>query len=241
MHMTFPDAARGAAAAARPSSVAPASRRLLDAAQALQPLLEAGHPFSTAQLREAMARAFGASDAAGAWDWKAAYDACEAAQILLLRRYGGALAAQNRSPQRLLAMWERLAARIPTQTRRSEEGQSLQQYSTPLPLAFVAAHAASIHVGDRVLEPSAGTGMLAIHAELAGAALALNELADGRAELLERLFPAAPVTRLDGASIDDRLRSAERRVGKECVSTCRSRWESDYEKTKTTRTKYEIP
>lgn len=164
MHMTFPDAARGAAAAARPSSVAPASRRLLDAAQALQPLLEAGHPFSTAQLREAMARAFGASDAAGAWDWKAAYDACEAAQILLLRRYGGALATQNRSPQRVLAMWERLAARIPTQTRRSEEGQSLQQFSTPLPLAFVAAHAASIHAGDRVLEPSAGTGMLAIHA-----------------------------------------------------------------------------
>ncbi|KTD99584.1 methylase [Sphingopyxis sp. H038] len=205
MHMTFPDAARGAAAAARPSSVAPASRRLLDAAQALQPLLEAGHPFSTAQLREAMARAFGASDAAGAWDWKAAYDACEAAQILLLRRYGGALATQNRSPQRVLAMWERLAARIPTQTRRSEEGQSLQQFSTPLPLAFVAAHAASIHAGDRVLEPSAGTGMLAIHAELAGASLALNELADGRAELLELLFPAVPITRHDGASIDDRL------------------------------------
>src|SRR3546814_556577 len=123
-----PLAAPNAAAAARPSSVAPASRRLLDAAQALQPLLEAGHPFSTAQLREAMARAFGASDAAGAWDWKAAYDACEAAQILLLRRYGGALATQNRSPQRVLAMWERLAARIPTQTRRSEEGQSLQQF-----------------------------------------------------------------------------------------------------------------
>ena len=208
MHMTFPDAARGAAAAAPPSSVAAASRRLLDAAQALQPLLEAGHPFSTAQLREAMARAFGASDAAGAWDWKAAYDACEAAQILLLRRYGGALAAQNRSPQRVLAMWERLAACIPTQTRRSEEGQSLQQFSTPLPLAFVAALAASIHAGDRVLEPSAGTGMLAIHAELAGASLALNELAGGRAELLELLFPAVPITRHDGASIDDRLDAA---------------------------------
>src|SRR3546814_4485761 len=74
----------------------------------------------------------------------------------------------------LLAMWERLAARIPTQTRRSEEGQSLQQFSTPLPLAFVAAHAASIHAGDRVLEPSAGTGMLAIHAELAGASLEIG-------------------------------------------------------------------
>src|SRR3546814_18835133 len=97
--------------------------------------------------------------------------------------YGGALAAQNRSPQRLLAMWERLAARIPTQTRRSEEGQSLQQYSTPLPLAFVAAHAASIPVGDRVLEPSAGTGMLAIHAELAGAALAQIGSASCRARV----------------------------------------------------------
>jgi predicted RNA methylase len=203
--MTFPDAARCAAAIPASEPEAPPARRLLEAAEALQPLLETGQPFSTAQLREAMASAFGASDAAGAWDWKAAYDACEAAQILLLRRYGGALAARNRSPQRVLAMWERLAARIPTQTRRSEEGQSLQQYSTPLPLAFVAAHAASIHAGDRVLEPSAGTGMLAIHAELVGAALVLNELADGRAELLERLFPAAPVTRHDGASIDDRL------------------------------------
>ena len=208
MHMTFPDAARGAAATAPSSSVAPASRRLLDAAQALQPLLETGQPFSTAQLREAMARAFGATDAEGAWDWKTAYDACEAAQILLLRRYGRALAARGRSPKSQLATWERLAARIPTQTRRSEEGQSLQQFSTPLPLAFVTAHAASIHAGDRVLEPSAGTGMLAIHAELAGAALALNELASGRAELLELLFPAVQITRHDGASIDDRLDAA---------------------------------
>src|SRR3546814_20563854 len=28
------------------------------------------------------------------------------------------------------------------------------------------------------------------------------------------------------------LRSAERRVGKECVSTCRSRWSTDHEKKK---------
>src|SRR3546814_14088280 len=86
----------------------------------------------------------------------------------------------------------------------SDLGQSLQQFSTPLPLAFVAAHAASIHAGDRVLEPSAGTGMLAIHAELAGASPALNELADGRAELLALLFPAVPIPRHDGPSIADR-------------------------------------
>lgn len=205
MRMTFPNAAPRAAATVASGPVAPASRRLLNAAAALQPLLEAGQPFSTADLRAAMTAAFGASDAAGAWDWKAAYDACEAAQILLLRRYGRVLATRGRLPQSQLATWERLAARIPTQTRRSEEGQSFQQFSTPLPLAFVAACAASLHAGDRVLEPSAGIGMLAIHAELAGAALALNEMAEGRADLLGLLFPAAPVSRHDGASIDDRL------------------------------------
>src|SRR3546814_18289470 len=107
-----------------------------------------------------MARAFGASDAAGAWDWKAAYDACAAAQLLLLRRYGGAPAAQTRSPQRLLAMWERLAARIPTQTRRSEDGPSLTQYSTPSPLALVAPRAAALHLCPPLLEPHAARGIL---------------------------------------------------------------------------------
>ena len=58
---------------------------------------------------------------------------------------------------------------------------------------------------DRVLEPSAGTGLLAIFAEIAGATLALNELADARAGLLTHLFPAVPVTRSDAAQIDDHL------------------------------------
>jgi hypothetical protein len=37
-----------------------------------------------------MEAAFGAPDAAGAWDWKTASDACEAATVLFLRKYGGA-------------------------------------------------------------------------------------------------------------------------------------------------------
>ena len=56
-----------------------------------------------------------------------------------------------------------------------------------------------------MLEPSAGTGLLAILAELAGGALMLNELADTRAGLLARLFPSIPVTRFDAAQIDDHL------------------------------------
>ena len=194
-------AAQGAAVHA-PSSAAP---RLLAAAETILPLLEAGQPFDTGQLRAAMISAFGATDAEGGWDWKAAYDACEGAQILLLRAYGRALMSRAGSSQHRLTMWERIARRVPTHTRRSETGQALQQFSTPLPLAYVAAHAASIVAGDLVFEPSAGTGMLAIHAELAGAKLALNELDAGRAEFLDLLFPAVGVTRHDAASIDDRL------------------------------------
>jgi len=204
MRNIVPEAAPGAAASSS-APAASAAQRIVTAAELMQPLLEAGAPFDTGQLREAMVGAFGAGDAEGAWDWKTAYDACEVAQVMLLRRYGGALAVRNRSDQSQLAMWQRLASRIPTQTRRSEEGQSFQQFSTPLPLAFVAARAASISAGNVVLEPSAGTGMLAIHAELAGARLLLNEFAGARADILDLLFPAAAVARHDAASIDDRL------------------------------------
>src|SRR3546814_4263325 len=38
----------------------------------------------------------------------------------------------------------------------------------------------------------------------------------------------------DGARGDDRRRSEERRVGKECVSTCRSRWSPYHYKKKNT-------
>lgn len=199
---------RAASAAALPlaqSSAAEAAARLLAAGEAILPLLEAGRPFDTTALRGAMTGAFGASDAAGAWDWKAAYNACEVAQILLLRRYGATPAVRKLTPIAQLAMWQRLAGRIPTHTRRSLESHSMQQFSTPLPLAFVAAKAASIQAGEIILEPSAGTGMLAIHAELSGARVVLNELAEARADLLDLLFAGASVARHDAASIDDRL------------------------------------
>src|SRR3546814_8699770 len=82
---------------------------------------------------------------------------------------------------------------------------SLQQFSTPLPLCVAALTAAGIAPADRVLGPSAGTGLLAILAVIAGGALVLNELADTRAGLLASLFPAVPVSRFDAAQIDDHL------------------------------------
>ena len=149
--------------------------------------------------------AFGGSDAQGAWDWKMAYDACEAATVLFLRKFGPAMQARAGSPAALLAMLTKIAGLLPTHTRRSEESQALQQFSTPIALGLVARVAAAITPADLVLEPSAGTGLLAILAELAGGSLVLNELAETRAGLLSHLFPGVAVTRFDAAQIDDYL------------------------------------
>ena len=188
------------AAHARPTAATDSEpSHLITAATALLPLLARGEGIATAQLRRVMEEAFGGSDAEGRWSWKLAYEACEAAQVLFLRRYGAALLRRPGGAQALLAAIQRLADLLPTQTRRSEDGQAFQQFSTPLPLGLVAAVAARITPSDLVLEPSAGTGMLAILAEIMGARLHLNELADGRADLLSGLFATLPVTRHDAA------------------------------------------
>jgi len=191
--------------------VAPASHAI-DTAQAIHqaaiqllPFLEQGKPITTAALRTAMADSFGGTDAQGFWVWKDAYEALEAAQILFLRRFGAAILSRSVSPQAALAMMRRIADLVPTHTRRSDESQAMQQLSTPLPLAFVTAHAAAISSADLVFEPSAGTGLLAVHAEMARASLALNELAATRADLLGLLFPRVVVSSHDAAHIDDHL------------------------------------
>lgn len=99
------------------------------------------------------------------------------------------------------------ASRRPTETRRSETQIRLQQFSTPLPYAFVAATAAAIRPGDLVLEPSAGTGALAHMARSAGADPILNEIDPFRASLLETVFRLRP-SRHDAEHIDDLLSSA---------------------------------
>jgi protein strawberry notch len=107
-------------------------------------------------------------------------------------------------------MLARLAERLPSQTRRSEESERFQQFSTPITLGFVAAEAAALTATDLVLEPSAGTGLLAIFAELARARLALNEIADTRAGLLARLFRDGTVSRHNAEQIHDHLDPAIR-------------------------------
>ena len=70
----------------------------LAVADALQPDLAQGFQIDALRLRLEMERAFGGSDADGAWNWKSAYDACEAATILYVRKYGPAMRAKAPSP-----------------------------------------------------------------------------------------------------------------------------------------------
>ena len=196
---------------ARPS----AGDALYATAQTLLPVLEAGRPLDAETLRDAMTRAFGASDAEGGWVWKDAYEAAEGAAVLFLQRYGRGMrrnaGAGTDGPRRMLAMLETVAALEPSHTRRSEEQVRLQQFSTPLPLAYAALQAAAVRPGDTVLEPSAGTGMLAVMAQCAlgnsaTGNLHLNEYAPTRARLLTKLFPEAVVTAFNAETIADRLR-----------------------------------
>jgi len=203
--MFQPSFPAGLASAPSLAANAISAAALLAAGQALLSDLVRGASVDARSLREAMTTATGGSDAEGAWSWKDAYEACEVAQLLFLRRFGAALRAKPVAAQ--LAAIGKVAALVPTQTRRSEESQAFQQFSTPLPLALVAAQAAAITSADIVLEPSAGTGLLAVFAEVADADLALNELAHTRADLLALLFPAMPITRFDAARIDDHLQA----------------------------------
>ncbi|MBN9567028.1 MAG: strawberry notch family protein [Alphaproteobacteria bacterium] len=203
--MTFASPSAAVLAASSQLAASPAPAAILAAAHHILPHLERGQPVDAATLRGAMEAAFGASDTSGAWDWKTAYEACEAATVLFLRKYGKAVFRKSGSPAASLPMLAKIAGLMPTHTRRSEETQAFQQFSTPVPLGLAALAAAAITPVDRVLEPSAGTGLLAVLAETTRATLMLNELAETRASLLSSLFPAIPVTRFDAAQIDDHL------------------------------------
>ena len=205
MNMISASAAAKAAEALPRDHDAETASGVFAAAGLLLPHIERGKRVDAAALRAAMEVGFGASDATGAWTWKLAYDACEAATVLFLRKYGNALFRKSGSPAAILPQLGKIAGLMPTHTRRSEEAQTFQQFSTPIPLGFAAMTAAAITPTDRVLEPSAGTGLLAILAEIAGGTLLVNELAEARAGLLSSLFPALSVTRFDAAQIDDHL------------------------------------
>jgi len=147
-----------------------------------------------------MEQAYGASSADGRWSLCDAYDMLELAEVMYLAK-----ADLPANPGDCLAALTELVANLPTHTVRSEEQIELQQFLTPAPIAYLAALAARIAPTDLVLEPSAGTGLLTVFAQRAGARLVLNEMDPGRAEMLSAAFPGVAVTRHDAELIHDLL------------------------------------
>ncbi|MGF1938353.1 MAG: strawberry notch-like NTP hydrolase domain-containing protein [Nostoc sp. ChiQUE02] len=176
---------------------------VINVAQELAKVLTDNRPLSTKTVSSQMNRYFLGTAASGAWQWKDAYEAVEVAQILYLRQKGYKLLLE--SPLTVLLELQKLVALCPTQTRRSEESVKLQQFSTPLPLAYLVAKAGFVQATDLVLEPSAGTGLIAQFGKLQGASLMLNELAPDRSKILRRLFPGTPLFSVNAEQINDYL------------------------------------
>jgi len=181
---------------------------LLAAARALTPHLNRSRALDRKLVSGVMTTAFGASDAEGAWLWRDSYDAVEAALVLQLRRLAPQIGRLEDAPPEIVALLANLSGLTLTHTRRSEEQVAMDQFSTPPELGGLAVLAAQVRPGDRVLEPSAGTGLLAILAEACGAALTLNERAAGRAALLDGLFPLAARSQHDAVHLPDVLKTS---------------------------------
>ncbi|ESQ79264.1 strawberry notch-like NTP hydrolase domain-containing protein [Asticcacaulis sp. YBE204] len=177
----------------------------LAAARALANLLGRNRRLDRTLVRDALSFAFMADDTSGAWAWKDAYDAIEAAQVLHIRKMAAPLSRLEDASMGVVQTLKALNDLGLTHSRRSEEQIALDQFSTPPEIAALCALAAQIRPGDVVLEPSAGTGLLAILAEVCGGVLHLNEIAGHRADLLDGLFPTATRARIDGATVHDRL------------------------------------
>lgn len=169
--------------------------------------LNAGGEITSSFLASAADRAFGGTQSDGTYSPKDAYDAMEAGFNLHL------LATESADWVDAGADWAKAKAaeltqriqRLPTQTRRDPEMDEFQQFSTPPALAFVANWVAAVRPGDRMMEPSAGTGDLASWSHIAGADIVLNELSPRRHALLSNLFPGATLFRENAEQLDNIL------------------------------------
>ncbi len=175
---------------------------LLEVAEKLLKVIYKEQTLTSLAMKEVMNETFGGTDASGAWNWKQAYNALELTLVLWVRKHHSNVPNE---PVEAIAKLKAIQAFLPTQTMRSESSVKLQQFSTPLPLAYLVAQAAQITGNDLVLEPTAGTGMLAVWPETKGAKLILNELGSERVECLKDGFPGCKVYSHDAEQIDNLL------------------------------------
>ena len=175
----------------------------LFAAHTLADRIGSGSAITRADLNAAMTSAHGGTDAQGKWTQRDSFEALEHALALVLRS-----ALRDGIDRAHVESAIALAARMPTQTVRSEEQLDWQQFSTPVDLAAFAVFLAQPHADDIVLEPSAGNGLLVAHLPRVRD-LTLNELDPARRHRLEDIFKQR-VSGHDGATIASTLPEQDR-------------------------------
>lgn len=132
------------------------------------------------------------------------HEIAETALNHLVKTKYGKLLLSSRDPAVSCAEILRpLQQRLPTQSWRSESQITFQQFSTPAPIAYLAAYLLNLDVADTLLEPSCGTGSLAVWALAAGSTVVSNEV-DARRRELASLVDLEP-TGYDAEFIDDLL------------------------------------
>lgn len=127
-----------------------------------------------------------------------------ALNLLILQKYGRDLLASTNPRDAVSIVLSPLQKTVPTQTWRSETQIAYQQFSTPATIAYLAAYLLNIRDGETVLEPSCGTGCLAVWASAAGATVIVNEI-DPRRRGWALALGFQPYS-FDAEFIDDLLR-----------------------------------
>jgi hypothetical protein len=176
---------------------------VITAAQMLSEDLAANVPITRERISHVLTSITGGSDADRAWSLADGQTAVEIAMLLWLQ--ADHRITPSSQAREALEYFQNLDGSTPRPYNRTEEQVRLQQFSTPLGLAWLAARAAALTPSDIVLEPSAGTGQLAYWAKTCGAKLALNEIDPVRCEALQLLLPGDVISRHDGELIDELL------------------------------------
>lgn len=117
-----------------------------------------------------------------------AHEIAEAAlNSLILTQYARPASEAENPAQFVREYLKPLANRLPTQTWRSREQIGWQQFSTPPAVAYLLTHLVNPHTGERILEPSAGTGSLAVWSKGVDLETHANEIDARRRELLGQI------------------------------------------------------
>lgn len=175
----------------------------------LNEYLETGAVLDSKALVEIAREIYGGTLAEGAFSIKDATDSLELAvnRYILSEMQKDILKYNGKTAESAVGgiEWaESVLQRIPTQTKRTEEQITLQQFSTPPNIAYLANWLANIDSSDFMLEPSAGIGGIASFAKAFGATTAVNEISDRRLGAL-RSLGFDHVTSEDGAQLDNIL------------------------------------